>query len=400
MWKIYLKYNLVKKTIKQQKGEFVMKVVVVIDSLKGSLSSIEAGEAAKAGILRANPNATVVVKPLADGGEGTTEALVSGLNGELRTIEVTGPIQTKVTAQYGMVNGTAIIEMAQAAGLPLVPMELRNPLVTTTYGVGETIKNCVKAGSKKFIIGIGGSATNDAGLGMLMALGFKFLDENGNDVMQGGQGLSQVASIDESHILPELESCEFKIACDVDNPLYGEQGAAYIYSPQKGATSEMVKELDAGLEHFANIVAKHKGEDFANKPGAGAAGGLGFAFTAFLGGELESGVKIILDETKLEEELKDADIVMTGEGRLDHQTVMGKAPIGVAQLAKKYNCKVIGVAGATTKEAITCNEAGIDAFFSIVNGAMSLKEAMKPEIAYENMKQTTQQIFNLIQAIQ
>lgn len=376
-----------------------MKVVVVIDSLKGSLSSIEAGEAAKAGILEANPNAEVVVKPLADGGEGTTEALVAGMNGELKTVEVCGPLNEKVQAQIGMIGETAVIEMAQAAGLPLVAVEKRNPLVTTTYGVGEMIKNCIEAGCKKFIVGIGGSSTNDAGLGMLMALGFKFFDVNGEEVSQGGQGLSQVASIDETNVLPELASCEFKVACDVNNPLYGEQGAAYIYAPQKGANPEMVQVLDAGLKHFAEVVAKHKGEDFANLPGAGAAGGLGFAFTAFLGGKLESGVKIILEETKLEEELKDADFVMTGEGRIDHQTAMGKAPIGVAKLAKKYNCKVIGVAGATTSQAKKCNEEGMDAYFSIVNGAMSLEEAMKSEIAYENMKQTTEQIFNLIQAI-
>lgn len=377
-----------------------MKVVVVIDSLKGSLTSMEAGEAAKAGILAANPSATVMVKPLADGGEGTTEALVRGMNGSLHSLEVTGPIYDKVMAQYGMIEETAIIEMAQAAGLPLVPTEKRNPLLTTTYGVGEMIKQCIQSGCKKFIIGIGGSATNDAGLGMLMALGFKFLDSNGNEVMQGGQGLSQVASIDETQVLPELASCEFKIACDVNNPLYGEQGAAYIYGPQKGATPEMVEALDAGLKYFANVVAAHKGEDFAQLAGAGAAGGLGFAFTAFLGGKLESGVKIILDETRLEADLQDADIVLTGEGRLDHQTAMGKAPIGVATLAKKHGCKVIGLAGATTKEAIACNEAGIDAYFSIVNGAMSLEEAMTPAVAYENMKQTTQQIFNLIQSLQ
>ena len=376
-----------------------MKAVVVMDSLKGSLSSMEAGEAAKAGILAANPEATVIVKPLADGGEGTTEALVCGLNGRLKTIQVTGPIYEPVIAQYGIIDEVAVIEMAQAAGLPQVPTEKRNPLVTTTYGVGEMIKACVESGCKKFIIGIGGSATNDAGIGMLMALGYKFLDANGQEVVQGGQGLSQIVSIDASDVLPGLSSCEFKIACDVTNPLYGEQGAAYIYAPQKGATPEIVKTLDDGLRHFARIVEWDQKADFANLPGAGAAGGLGFAFTAFLNGTLQSGVQLILEETKLEEVLKGADYVLTGEGRLDHQTAMGKAPIGVAKLAKKYNCKVIGVAGATTNDAKKCNEEGMDAYFSIVNSAMSLEEAMKPEVAYENMKQTTQQIFNLIQAI-
>ncbi len=376
-----------------------MKVVVVIDSLKGSLSSIEAGEAAKAGILAANSEATVVVKPLADGGEGTTEALVCGMNGTLKTLEVTGPIYEPVVAQYGMIDEVAVIEMAQAAGLPQVPTEKRNPLMTTTYGVGEMIKACVEAGCKKFIIGIGGSATNDAGIGMLMALGYRFLDENGQDVMQGGRGLSQIHSIDESKVLPQLATCEFKIACDVNNPLYGDQGAAYIYGPQKGATSEIVEILDEGLRHFASVVKSYKGTDFSQLPGAGAAGGLGFAFTAFLNGTLQSGVQIILEETKLEEALEGAEYVLTGEGRLDHQTAMGKAPIGVAKLAKKHGCRVIGVAGATTKEATACNEEGMDAYFSIVNGAMSLEEAMNPEVAAENMKQTVEQIFNLIQAV-
>lgn len=376
-----------------------MKVVVVIDSLKGSLSSIEAGEAAKSGILAANSEAIVVVKPLADGGEGTTEALVCGMNGTLKTLEVTGPIYESVIAQYGMIDEVAVIEMAQAAGLPQVPTEKRNPLKTTTYGVGEMIKTCIEAGCKKFIIGIGGSATNDAGIGMLMALGYRFLDENGEEVMQGGRGLSEIHSIDESKVLPQLAACEFKIACDVNNPLYGEQGAAYIYGPQKGATAEMVEILDEGLRHFASVVKSYKGTDFARLPGAGAAGGLGFAFTAFLNGTLQSGVQIILEETKLEEALEGADYVLTGEGRLDHQTAMGKAPIGVAKLAKKHGCKVIGVAGATTKEATACNEEGIDAYFSIVNGAMSLEEAMNPEVAAENMKQTVEQIFNLIQAV-
>lgn len=376
-----------------------MKVVVVIDSLKGSLSSIEAGEAAKAGILAANKEAIVVVKPLADGGEGTTEALVCGMNGKMNSLTVTGPIYEPVKAQYGMIDEVAVIEMAQAAGLPQVPTEKRNPLVTTTYGVGEMIKACVEAGCKKFIIGIGGSATNDAGIGMLMALGYKFLDQKGEEIQQGGQGLSQIVSIDDSNVLSGLESCEFKIACDVNNPLYGSQGAAYIYGPQKGATPQIVEQLDQGLRHFAQVIEHYKGKDFATLPGAGAAGGLGFAFTAFLNGTLQSGVQIILEETKLEEALKGADFVLTGEGRLDHQTAMGKAPIGVAKLAKKHGCKVIGVAGSVTKEATACHAEGIDAYFSIVNGAMSLEESMNKEVAAENMKQTTQQIFNLIQAV-
>ncbi|MGL4338584.1 MAG: glycerate kinase [Turicibacter sp.] len=375
-----------------------MKVVIAIDSLKGSLTSMEAGQVIKESILAVDANMDVVIKPLADGGEGTAHALITGMGGDLLTLDVTGPIVDKVSANYGILSGskTAIIEMAEAAGLPLVPTEKRNPMHTTTYGVGEIISECIANGCRKFIVGIGGSATNDAGIGMLMALGYKFLDANGQDVLQGGQGLSQIVSIDDSNVIPAIKECEFKIACDVNNPLFGLNGAAHIYGPQKGATPEIVEALDAGLQKFAKVVETYKGQDFASLPGTGAAGGLGFAFVAFLNGQLESGVKIILEETKLEDEIKDADLVITGEGRLDNQTAMGKAPIGVAKLAKKYNLPVIGIAGALAKEAKKCNEEGIDAYFSIVNSAMSLEEAMKKENAMENMRQTTEQIFQLI----
>ncbi|MGL4735838.1 MAG: glycerate kinase family protein [Cellulosilyticaceae bacterium] len=375
-----------------------MKIVVAIDSLKGSLTSMEAGGAIREGILNRDPNVEVIIKPLADGGEGTTEALVSGMGGAFGHIDVTGPIGEKVTARYGVIkeDQMAIIEMAEASGLPLVPTEKRNPLYTTTYGVGEMIKSCVLAGCRKFIVGIGGSATNDAGLGMLKALGYRFLDEAGNEVGEGGIALQQVQRIDASGVLPELAACEFKIACDVNNPLAGSNGAAAIYGPQKGATPEIVARLDQGLRHFAEVVSQFKGEDLSEVPGAGAAGGLGFGFMAFLGGKLESGIQIILEETKLEEALKDADLVITGEGRLDNQTAMGKAPIGVAKLAKKYNIPVIGLAGALAREASKCNEEGIDAYFSIVNSAMSLESAMKRENALENMTKTMEQVFNLL----
>ncbi|MDA3732139.1 glycerate kinase [Niameybacter massiliensis] len=375
-----------------------MKIVVAIDSLKGSLTSIEAGNAIKQGILNIDHTAQVIIKPLADGGEGTAQALVSGMGGSMQTLEVTGPLKERVNARYGMLEGheTAIIEMAEAAGLPLVPMNDRNPLYTTTYGVGEIIRKCIEEGCRKFIVGIGGSATNDAGIGMLMALGFKFIDINGQEVGQGGQGLEQIVGIDTSKVLPELRECEFKIACDVDNPLYGENGAAAIYGPQKGATPEMVERLDQGLRNFAEVVKTFKQQDFSQVPGAGAAGGLGFGFMAFLNGKLESGIQIILKEIKLEEDLKDADLVITGEGRLDNQTAMGKAPIGVAKLAKKYNLPVLGFAGALANEAKKCNEEGIDAYFSIVNAAMSLEDAMNPENAKQNMTKTVEQVFNLI----
>ncbi|WP_270659005.1 glycerate kinase [Paraclostridium bifermentans] len=378
-----------------------MKIVISIDSLKGSLTSIEAANAIKKGILSVDNKSDVVIMPLADGGEGTVEALVQGMNGEEKVISVTGPINEKVNATYGILKetNTAIIEMAQASGLPLVPSELRNPLNTTTYGVGEIIKAAIEKGCRNFIVGIGGSATNDCGVGMLQALGFEFYDENDNLVGLGGKVLNQIKRIKTDNKLKELDQCNFKIACDVNNPLYGENGAAYIYGPQKGATKEIVKELDKGLKNFAEVVKKDLGKDIAHIEGAGAAGGLGFGFLGFLNSKLESGIKIILDEIKLEEVVKDADIVITGEGRLDNQTAMGKAPIGVAKLGKKHGAKVIAIAGCTTPDAVKCNEEGIDAYFSIVNKAMTIDEAMKKENATQNMIETTIQIFNLIKAV-
>ncbi|EQK41306.1 glycerate kinase family protein [[Clostridium] bifermentans ATCC 638] len=378
-----------------------MKIVISIDSLKGSLTSIEAANAIKKGILSVDNKSDVVIMPLADGGEGTVEALVQGMNGEEKVITVTGPINEKVNATYGILKetNTAIIEMAQASGLPLVPAELRNPLNTTTYGVGEIIKEAIEKGCRNFIVGIGGSATNDCGVGMLQALGFEFYDENDNLVGLGGKVLNQIKRINTENKLKELDECNFKIACDVNNPLYGENGAAYIYGPQKGATKEIVKELDKGLKNFAEVVKKDLGKDIAHIEGAGAAGGLGFGFLGFLNSKLESGIKIILDEIKLEEVVKDADLVITGEGRLDNQTAMGKAPIGVAKLAKKHGAKVIAIAGCTTPDAVKCNEEGIDAYFSIVNKAMTIDEAMKKENATQNMIETTIQIFNLIKAV-
>ena len=378
-----------------------MKIVISIDSLKGSLSSIEAANAIKKGILNVEKDADIKIMPLADGGEGTVEALVQGMNGEEETIAVTGPIVEKVNATYGILKDTdtAIIEMAQASGLPLVPRELRNPLNTTTYGVGEIIKEAINKGCRNFIVGIGGSATNDAGVGMLQALGFEFYDENNNIVGLGGKVLNEIKSIKIDNRLKELDECNFKIACDVTNPLYGKNGASYIYGPQKGATPEIVKELDQGLINFSEVVKKDLGKDIANVEGVGAAGGLGFAFLAFLNSKLESGIKIILEEINLEEKIKDADFVITGEGRLDNQTAMGKAPIGVAKLAKKYNAKVIAIAGCTTDDAVKCNEEGIDAYFSIVNHAMTIEEAMNKENARKNMTSTTEQIFNLIKVL-
>ena len=375
-----------------------MKVVVAIDSLKGSLSSLEAGEAIKSGVLNAIPNAEVCVRPLADGGEGTVEALALGMGGELKTVEVTGPLGTKVNCLYGILeeSKTAIVEMSGAAGITLVSDELRNPLHTTTYGVGEVIKDAIANGCRHFIVGIGGSATNDGGIGMLQALGFGMLDKDGNQVPFGAKGIKEIVTITDDQVIPELKECSFRIACDVTNPLCGERGCSAVYGPQKGATPEMVKEMDAWLSDYAKLVsAKYKSAD-AEYPGTGAAGGMGFAFLAYTNAVLESGIKIILEETKLEDYVKDADIVITGEGRLDGQTAFGKAPIGVAKIAKKFDKTVLAFAGAVTKDAVVCNEHGIDAFFPILRRIQTLQEAMTPEIARDNMVTTVEQVFRLI----
>ena len=375
-----------------------MKVVIAIDSFKGSLSSIEAGMAAKDGVLKAKPDTEVIVKPLADGGEGTVDALIEGLDGEQTDITVTGPMGAAVSCYYGFLRktNTAVIEMASAAGITLVPCEKKNPLLATTYGVGEIIRDAMERGCRDFIIGIGGSATNDGGIGMLKALGYNFSDESGKDVGEGGQALAKIASIDTQNRHPLISECKFRIACDVNNPLCGENGATYIYGPQKGVTDDLKKELDAGMANFAKITAASLGKDNSNTPGTGAAGGLGFAFLSYIGAELIPGIELILDAVDLDNDLKDADVVITGEGRLDHQTAMGKAPVGVARLAKKYEAKVVAFAGAVTEGAAACNDAGIDAYFPIVRGVTTLEDAMKKENAQKNMTETAEQVFRLL----
>ncbi len=375
-----------------------MKVVIAIDSFKGSLSSIEAGMAAKDGVLKAKPGTEVIVKPLADGGEGTVDALIEGLDGEQIDITVTGPMGAAVSCYYGLLRktNTAVIEMASAAGITLVPSEKKNPLLATTYGVGEIIRDAMERGCRDFIIGIGGSATNDGGIGMLKALGYNFSDENGKDTGEGGQALAKIASIDTQNRHPLISECKFRIACDVNNPLCGENGATYIYGPQKGVTDDLKKELDAGMANFAKITAASLGKDNSNIPGTGAAGGLGFAFLSYIGAELTPGIELILDAVDLDNDLKDADVVITDEGRLDHQTAMGKAPVGVARLAKKYDAKVVAFAGAVTEGAAACNNAGIDAYFPIVRGVTTLEDAMKKENAQKNMAETAEQVFRLL----
>ena len=375
-----------------------MDVVIAIDSFKGSLSSLEAGESAANGIKKVYPDATTVIRPLADGGEGTVDALVAGCGGKMTTVSVTGPLGETVSCQYGIVSATktAIIEMAVAAGITLVPPQKRNPLHTTTYGVGEIIADAVKRGCRHFLIGIGGSATNDGGIGMLQALGFGMLDENGNQVEFGAKGLRQLKSITTNHVLPELSKCTFRVACDVTNPLCGELGCSAIYGPQKGATPEMIQDMDQWLGAYAELAKERFPKADPKYPGTGAAGGMGFAFLTFTEAVLESGINIVLDETKLEDYIKNADFVITGEGRMDGQTAMGKAPVGVAKLAKKYGKKVIAFAGAVQRDARACNDAGIDAFFPIIRGVVTLEEAMKNENAKQNLADTAEQVIRLM----
>ena len=377
-----------------------MKVVAAIDSYKGSVSSKEAGEAAKKGVLNVYKDAEVTIMTLADGGEGTVESLVDGLKGEYVSAAVTGPLEEKVNCTYGIIKdeNLAVIEMAGAAGLTLVPPEKRNPLITTSYGVGEVIKDAIERGCRKFIIGIGGSITNDGGVGMLQALGFSFKDKYGKEIGFGGRCLADIASVDVSGAYEKLNECEFNIACDVENPLCGPKGASAVYGPQKGATPEMIEELDKALYNFAEVTKAATGKDMALYPGSGAAGGMGYGFLAYLNVNLRPGIEIVLDTLKMDEVLEGADVLITGEGRIDSQTAMGKAPAGAARRAKKYGLKVIGIAGCTTDDAYLCNEKGIDAIFDVTDRAMTIEEAMDKENTKKNIEKTVTQVFCLIKA--
>ena len=375
-----------------------MKIVVAIDSLKGSLSSLEAGAAIREGALRADPDARVEVRPLADGGEGTVEALVAGMGGTLRRVTVTGPLGAPVECAYGILpdGKTAVVEMSGAAGITLVPAPERDPLRATTYGVGQVLRDAIARGCRRFIVGIGGSATNDGGVGMLQALGFGFLDKEGRPVPRGAAGLAELHTITGENVLPELADCTFKIACDVTNPLCGPKGCSAVYGPQKGATPEMIRQMDGWLARYAELAGQFRPETAdPDHPGTGAAGGLGFAFRTFTNAVLESGIGIVLEETALADYLQDADLVVTGEGRLDGQTAMGKAPVGVARLAKQFGKPVIAFAGSVTPDAAACNRAGIDAFFPILRGICTLEEAMDPATARRNLTDAAEQAFRL-----
>lgn len=377
-----------------------MKIVIAIDSLKGSLSSMEAGHAIEQGIRNVLPETKVLVKPLADGGEGTTEALVEGLGGDMVQVQVHGPLETPVNAAYGVIreSNTAIMEMAAAAGIILVGKD-KCPLDATTYGVGEMIRDAITRGCREFIIGIGGSATNDGGIGMLTALGYEFLDAEGKPAGIGAGALYKVAKICDDKVMPELKDCHFRIACDVTNPLCGENGSTYIYGPQKGVTVELRDELDHAMDAYAQVVKAYNGTDYAKTPGAGAAGGLGFAFLSFLSGELLPGIELVLNAVEMDKAMEGADLVFTGEGRLDYQTAMGKAPVGIAKMAKKHGAKVIALAGAVIEGAQECNEQGIDAYFPILRQVVTLDEAMDPATARKNMVETTEQVMRLVAAV-
>ena len=370
-----------------------MRILVAIDSLKGSLSSLEAGLAIKEGLEEID--CEVVVKPIADGGEGSVEAMADALGAKFIDTIVKNPLGTEILARYALKDDLAILEMSSASGLTLINPDERNPLKTSTFGFGQMIKDAISKGARKFIIGIGGSATNDAGTGMLSALGFNFYDKNGILLEGKGEDLAKICEFSDENVSKELRECEFLIACDVDNPLYGTNGAAHVYAPQKGANGRMVKELDDGLKHFASLVKEKNGTKFHTQKGAGAAGGLGFAFVAFLGAKLRPGIEIITQTIALEDEIKKADLVITGEGRMDFQSSMGKTPTGVAKLAKKHNKPVVALAGCVQKCAKDCHKNGIDAYFCILNEPVSLEEAMRKDVAIRNLKMTAEQVIRL-----
>ena len=415
----------------------IMKIIIAIDSFKGSLSSKEAGGAIKTGILRVVPDADVVISPLADGGEGTVETLVEALGGSLETVRVKGPLFQEVEAHYGILSESekfqaeiksdthwetlpenpskahseapsetdsqyspndgklAIMEMSQASGITLVAPEKRNPLKTGSYGVGEMILDAYHKGCRRFLMGIGGSATNDGGIGMLSALGFRFSKENGEEICPIGEGLKDLARIDATSVPKGLLHCSFQIACDVENPLYGENGASLVYGFQKGGNKELLSQMDLWMKRYSELVKEYNPAANPEAPGSGAAGGLGFAFRSFLQGELKSGVSLILEETGLSEKMQGADLVITGEGRLDEQSAMGKAPIGVAKLAKTQGIPVIAFAGTVTEGAKACNQAGIDAYFPILREITTLEDAMNKENARRNLEDTVEQVIRL-----
>lgn len=370
-----------------------MKIVIAVDSFKGCLSSSSIAKAAEEGILNILPGCEVVKVPIADGGEGTVEALVDATRGRIITIPVHNPLMQPIQACYGMTGDsqTAIIEMSAASGLSLIPTTPGNIMHTTTYGTGEMIADAIKRGCRNFIIGVGGSATNDAGTGMMQALGVRFTDEVGKEVGKGGKNLSSIRHIDTRNQLSELQECIFHIATDVTNPFYGPQGAAHIFGPQKGGNQTQIEELDKGMEHLADLIHKTFHKEIRNLPGSGAGGGMGGGCIGFLKATISPGIDLIMDFLQFKEAIKGADLIITGEGKIDQQTLFGKVPAGIARIASSQNIPVIAITGQVDTDQ-GLKQAGISAIFPIHPAPVDLKEAMSPVYAVRNIKRTIEQI--------
>lgn len=355
-----------------------MKIVIAPDSYKESLSALEVASAIEAGFREIYPDAEYIKLPVADGGEGTVEAMVAATQGRVVEVAVTGPLGEPVQGFYGISGdeSCAFIEMAAASGLELLPPAARNPLKTTSWGTGELIRHALDLGVTRMIIGIGGSATNDGGAGMVQALGAQLLTADGQPIAPGGAGLSTLATIDISGLDPRLAQCRIDVACDVTNPLVGDEGASAVFGPQKGATPEMVAQLDRALAHYAGQIAQDLDLDVLTLEGGGAAGGMGAALYAFCGAHLRPGIDIVTDALHLDALVADADLVITGEGRIDSQTIHGKVPVGVARVAKRYQIPVIGIAGSLTADVGVVHQHGLDAVFSVLHRICSLDEAL------------------------
>jgi len=356
-----------------------LKIVIAPDSFKGSLSAFEVAKAIEKGVKKVREDIETILVPVADGGEGTLDSLVAATNGRKVQVDVKGPLLETVQAEYGLLGDgeTCVIEMANASGLYLIEQSQLNPFITTTYGTGELIKKALDNGCRKFILGIGGSATNDGGAGMLQALGMKLLDSEGQSIRFGGGALRDIVQIDVSEFDARIAESEFLIASDVQNPLIGINGASFVFGPQKGATPEMVDQLDQNLQHYANLVEEVTGVRLHEMAGAGAAGGIGGAFQAFFPSKMSRGIDIVVEYTGLKEKLIGADCVFTGEGQIDFQTASGKTPMGVAQEAKKCGIPVFVLAGSIGRGIDVLYEHGITSVHSIVNGPMALEEAME-----------------------
>ncbi|MFA7075693.1 MAG: glycerate kinase [Candidatus Izemoplasmatales bacterium] len=377
-----------------------MKFIVATDSFKGSISSVELVAVISNRIKERFPDASIIKIPIADGGEGTIDSLITNNNGKKVYLEVTDPLFRKIQTYYGILNdGTAIIEIAKASGLTLLDKTERNPLNTTTYGVGEIIKDALDKGVKKFIVGIGGSATNDAGIGMLNSLGIKFFDKDKKPVPPVGKSLNNIEYIELDNFDIRLKKCQFLIACDVDNPLFGINGASYIYGPQKGANTEIVKTLDLGLNHFNSLVENKLNIYNSKVPGSGAAGGLGYAFLTFFNAELKPGIDIVLEKVNIESHAQDADFIITGEGKIDMQSAMGKVLSGIGRIGIKYHVPVIALAGNVDYSAKIMHEKGITSMFSIINKPMSFKEAINKKRTISLVENTMEEILWLINSI-